>query len=148
MNTTINLARRSGQILTGLLLLLLLAMPFIGVWMDKLETTPVGISISTEAVISTHTGVEYEVPLDSIVYVEYVAEKPKLKRTAGTGMESVQKGRFGTPWGSASICVDPRTLPYIYLETDEGKRYLFGSSNTDETDAVYQQLVTALRTLE
>ena len=144
MNTTINLARRSGQVLAVLLVILLLALPFFGVWMDKLETTPIGISISTEAVVSTHTGVEYEVPLDSIVHVEYVAEKPKLKRTAGTGMESVQKGRFGTPWGSASICVDPRTLPYIYLETNEGKRYLFGASDAAETEAVYRQLITEL----
>ncbi|MBP3342551.1 MAG: hypothetical protein J6K99_08515, partial [Peptococcaceae bacterium] len=104
----------------------------------------VSVSISTEAVVSTHTGVEYEVPLDSITYVEYVTEKPKLKRTAGTGMESVQKGRFSTPWGSASICVDPRTLPYIYLETDEGKRYLFGASDAAETEAVYRQLMEKL----
>lgn len=148
MNTTVNLAKRSGQILMGATVLLLLAMPFLGIWMDKLETTPVGVEISAEAVISTHTGVEYEVPLDSIAYVEYVAEKPKLKRSAGTGMESVQKGRYGTPWGSASICVDPRTLPYIYLETDEGKRYLFGSSNAVETEAVYQQLMATLNLKE
>jgi len=56
----------------------------------------------------------------------------------------VQKGRFSTPWGSASICVDPRTLPYIYLETDEGKRYLFGASDAAETEAVYRQLITEL----
>ncbi len=144
MNTTINLAKRSGQILSGALLLLLLAMPFIGVWMDQLETTPVRISISTEAVISTHTGVEYEVPLDSITYVEYVAEKPKLKRSAGTSMDNVLKGRFSTPWGSASICVNPHILPYIYLETDDGKRYLFGSGEASETEAVYQQLIDTL----
>lgn len=144
MNTTVNLAKRSGQIFMGATILLLLAMPFVGVWMDKLETTPVGLELTAEAIISTHTGVEYEVPLDSIIYVEYAAEKPNIKRSAGTGMDTVQKGRFGTPWGAASVCLDPRTGPYIYLETDEGKRYLFGSSDSAETETVYQQLIAEL----
>ncbi len=144
VNTTVNLAKRSGQIFMGATVVLLLCTPFLGVWMDKLDSTPVGLDITAEAIISTHTGIEYEVPLDSITYVEYVAEKPKLKRTAGTGMENVLKGRFSTPWGSASICVDPNALPYIYLETDEGKRYLFGSSEANETEAVYQQLIDEL----
>ncbi|MBQ3509333.1 MAG: hypothetical protein IJA90_04845, partial [Peptococcaceae bacterium] len=68
----------------------------------------------------------------------------ELRRTAGTGMETVQKGRYSTPWGSASICLDPRTLPYIYVETADGKRYLFGSADGSETEAVYQQLKASL----
>lgn len=144
LNTTVNMAKRSGQIFMGLTALLLLALPFLGVWMDRLETTPVGLEMTDSAIVSTHTGVEYEIPLEDITCIEYVTEKPDLRRTAGTGMETVQKGRFSTPWGSASICLDPRTLPYIYVETDEGKRYLFGSADSSETEAVYQQLKTAL----
>lgn len=141
MNTTVNMAKRSGQLIMGVSVLLLLAMPFLGVWMDKLGTTPVGLDITESAIVSTHTGIEYEIPLDDIIYIEYVAEKPALRRTAGTGMETVQKGRYSTPWGSASICLDPRTAPYIYIETSENKRYLFGSADAAETEWVYQQLV-------
>lgn len=141
VNTTINLAKRSGQVFMAITVLLLLAMPFLGVWMDHLETTPVGLTINAEAIISTHTDIEYEIYIDDITYIEYVAEKPKLKRVAGTGMDSVLKGNFKTPWGSARICLDPRTLPYIYLETNDDKRYLFGASNSDETEAVYQELL-------
>ncbi len=144
MNTTVNMAKLSGQIFMGITALLLLAMPFLGVWMDNLETTPVGLEITESVIVSTHTGVEYEISLDDITHIEYVAEKPELRRTAGTGMETVQKGRYSTPWGSASICLDPRTLPYIYVETAEGKRYLFGSADSSETEAVYQQLQTSL----
>ncbi len=145
MNTTINLAKRSGQIIMAATTLMLLCLPLFGVWMDNMESTPVGLELNDTAIISTHTSVEYEVPFDSITYVEYVAEKPKLKRSVGTGMDTVLKGRFGTPWGSASICVDPRTLPYIYLETDEGKRYLFGSSDSAETEAVYEALTKEIK---
>lgn len=144
INTTVNLAKRSGQIFMLATAISLACMPFIGVWMDNLETTPVGLEITSEAIISTHTKVQYEVLIDDIAYVEYVPEKPKMKRTMGTGMPSVLKGKFSTPWGSSNVCMDPRTAPYIYLETDEGKRYLFGSSDATETDAVYQQLITVV----
>ena len=144
MNTTVNMAKRSGQLFMGLTALLLLAMPFLGVWMDNLETTPVRLELTESAIVSIHTGVEYEIPLENITCIEYVNEKPKLRRTAGTGMETVQKGRYSTPWGSASICLDPRALPYIYVETSDGKRYLFGSADGGETEAVYQQLKTSL----
>ena len=144
MNTTVNMAKRSGQLFMGLTALLLLAMPFLGVWMDNLETTPVRLELTESAIVSIHTGVEYEIPLEDITCIEYINEKPKLRRTAGTGMETVQKGRYSTPWGSASICLDPRALPYIYVETSDGKRYLFGSADGSETEAVYQQLKTSL----
>ena len=144
VNTTVNLAKRSGQIFMLATVLMLACLPFFGVWMDRLETTPVGLEITAETVISTHTKVQYEVPIEDITYLEYVAEKPKLKRTMGTGMDSVLKGKFGTPWGSSNVCLDPRTTPFIYLETEDGKRYLFGSSDAAETEAVYQQLITVV----
>lgn len=141
MNSTVNLAKRSGKILIGVTAIVLLCMPFFGVWLDHMETTPVGLTIHAETVVSTHTGVEYQIPINTITSIEYVPEKPKLKRSAGTAMDSVQKGRYGTPWGAASICLDPRTAPYLYLETEDGKRYLFGSSDAAETECVYQQLM-------
>ena len=144
VNTTVNLAKRSGQIFMLATAIMLASIPYFGVWMDQLESTPVGLEITSETVISTHTKVQYEVPIEDITYLEYVAEKPKLKRTMGTGMDSVLKGKFGTPWGSSNVCLDPRTTPFIYLETEDGKRYLFGSSNATETEAVYQQLITVV----
>ena len=144
MNSTVNLAKRSGQILMAATALLLLTMPLLGIWMDHLESTPVGLELQETAVVALHTGVEYEIPLDTITHVEYVDQRPQIARVAGTGMDTVQKGRYKTPWGSASVCLDPRTGPYLYLETDNGKRYLFGSSDSSQTEKVYQQLKTAL----
>ena len=69
-----------------------------------------------------------------------MAQLPEIGRVAGTGMDTVQKGRYKTPWGSASVCLDPRTGPYLYLETANGKRYLFGSSTSAQTEEVYRQL--------
>lgn len=140
MNSTVNLAKRSGQVLMAATALLLLAMPLLGVWMDHLESTPVALELQETTVVALHTGVEYEIPLDTITHLEYVAQLPEIGRVAGTGMDTVQKGRYKTPWGSASVCLDPRTGPYLYLETDNGKRYLFGSSTSAQTEEVYRQL--------
>lgn len=141
MNTTINLAKPSGKIFFSIIIICLLCMPAFGIWLDHMETASVALEIKEETLISSHTGIEYKIPTKDITYIEYVPEKPKIKRSAGTAMGTVQKGRYGTPWGAARICLDPRTSPYIYLETESGKRYLFGSSDATETELVYQQLI-------
>lgn len=141
INTTVNLAKRSGQILTAALALTLLALPLLGVWMDHLESTPVALSIEQAAVVAQHTGREYQIPLDSITEVEYLNALPQISRVAGTGMDTVLKGKFKTPWGSASTCLDPRTAPYLLITCTDGKSYLLGSSDRQQTIAVYQQLL-------
>ena len=140
MNTTINLAKRSGKIFMAATALILLALPLLGVWMDHLETTPVSLTVTDAAVIAIHTGNEYEIPLDTITQVEYIDALPSIRRVAGTGMDTVQKGNYKTPWGSARVCLDPRTGPYLHIVTADSKHYLLGSSDKAETESVYAAL--------
>ena len=139
-NSTINLARRSGKIFMGATALLLLALPLLGVWMDHLETTPVSLTVADHVVIAAHTGKEYEIPVDTITQVEYVDTLPAIRRVAGTGMDTVQKGNYKTPWGSARVCLDPRTGPYLHITTADGREYLLGSSDSAETETVYARI--------
>ena len=140
MNTTINLAKHSGKIFMAATTLMLLALPLLGVWMDHLETTPVSLTVTDAAVIAIHTGNEYEIPLDTITQVEYIDALPSIRRVAGTGMDTVQKGNYKTPWGSARVCLDPRTGPYLHIVTADSKHYLLGSSDSAETESVYAAL--------
>lgn len=140
MNTTINLAKRSGKIFMAATTLMLLALPLLGVWMDHLETTPVSLTVTDAAVIAAHTGNAYEIPLDTITQVEYIDALPSIRRVAGTGMDTVQKGNYKTPWGSARVCLDPRTGPYLHIVTADSKHYLLGSSDSAETESVYAAL--------
>lgn len=144
INTSVNLAKRSGQLLTALLALMLLALPLLGVWMDRLETTPVALYVEQTAVVAQHTGREYEIPLEEITDVEYLSRRPQISRIAGTGMDTVQKGRFRTPWGVAATCLDPRTAPYLLITCADGKHYLLGSSDRQQTITVYEQLTADL----
>ena len=139
MNSTVNLARPAGKAILGLSTLLLLAMPLMGIWMDRLEDTPVGLDIDDSCVVALHSDIEYRIPLSDIHSVTYLEELPKIHRIAGTGMESVQKGRYKTPWGTARTCLDPRTGPYLLIDT-ENHLYLLGSSDAQETQIVYEHL--------
>ncbi len=140
MNTTVNLAKRSGKIFMGITALLLLLMPFLGIWMDHMENTPVDLDITETAIIAIHTDVEYEIPLEDIAVTEYLEERPHMNRTNGTSMETVLKGNFSTPWGASKVCLDPRTGPYLHIVTYEDKHYLLGSADSADTEAVYQKL--------
>lgn len=139
MNSTMNLARPAGKVILGLSTLLLLAMPLLGIWIDHLEDTPVSLSIEDSCVVALHTGPEYQIPLQDIHAVTYLEALPNIHRIAGTGMESVQKGRFKTPWGTARTCLDPRVGPYLLIETAD-HLYLLGSSDSQETQIVYEHL--------
>lgn len=140
INTTVNMAKPAGKIFMGLTVLLLLGMPFLGLWMDKLESTPVQLELRDEVVVAIHTGEEYEISIDDIAKVELCEDKPRINRTAGTGMENVQKGLFSTPWGSAKVCLNPNVAPYLHIETVDGKHYLFGSSDKAQVESVYEKL--------
>lgn len=144
INTSVNLAKRSGQLLTALLALMLLALPLLGVWLDRLETTPVALYVEQTMVVAQHTGREYQIPLEEIAAVEYLSERPQISRIAGTGMDTVLKGRFSTPWGVTATCLDPRTAPYLLITRTDGKRFLLGSSDRQQTIAVYEQLTADL----
>lgn len=140
MNTTLNLAKPAGKAFLAATALLLLALPLLGVWMDWLETTPVALQITDTTVIAAHTGTAYEIPLDAITQVNVIDTLPAIRRIAGTGMDTVQKGNYKTPWGSARVCLDPRTAPYLQISTMDGKQYLFGSSDSAETKHVAEIL--------
>lgn len=142
MNTTVNLAKRSGRFFFGITALLLLCMPLLGVWMEHMETTPVQITMTDTTLTALHTNVSYQLSLNNIAYLEYVETLPDTKRIVGTSMHSVLKGRYKTPWGSTNVCLDPRIEPYIYIETNDGKRYLFGSSNCTQTESIWTALCT------
>ena len=51
VGTTINLARRWGQAVAGLLALLLLGCPLVGVWIMGMERAPVELTVAEEAVV-------------------------------------------------------------------------------------------------
>ena len=139
-NTTVNLARRAGQVFMGLTAALLLFLPLIGVWMVQMERTPVTVAVEGEALVARHMGTRYAVALEDIEAVTLVEERPRIARIVGTGMDSVQKGSYSSEaWGPLTACLDPRTGPWLLVETGE-ETYLFGATRAGEAEEAYRQL--------
>ena len=139
IGTTFNMARRSGQIVTGLAILLLLAMPLVGVWMKTEENTPVTLALTEDSIAAAHGNDCYRVPLDRIEAAELVTELFDMQKVWGTGMNSVQKGSYCFDRGMLTACLDPRTGPWILMESEDGY-YLFGSSEEGAAETIYQEM--------
>lgn len=144
VNTTFNMAKRGAQIFMGATALLLLALPLVGVWLMHEEAIPVELAVTETAVVARHSGTEYEVPLADIESAQLLEERPASTRVAGTAMESVSKGRYkNDEWGRFTCCLDPRTGPWLLLRTKEGEIWLFGDSDSADTQAAYQAVEAA-----
>lgn len=141
MNMSFNLAKTSGRAIMLSCLLLLLAMPFFGIWILYEERQPVRLTCTDEALTASHTGTSYEIGLDNIETAELLTKLPQMSKIAGSGLDSVLKGKFSVKEiGRVTACLDPRTGPWLLVTTDDGRQYLLGSSTEVETEKLWELL--------
>lgn len=133
-NTTVNLARRGGQVIVGLAALLLAAMPLMGLRVVAMEKAPVMLEVREELLVAAHYRTSYEIPLCDIERAQLLHERPAgLTRTAGTAMDTVLSGRWSSrDHGALRLCVDPREYPWLLVTTTAGEKYLLGAGNGTE----------------
>lgn len=142
LNTTVNLARPVGKVLMAAVAALLLLMPLAGVWLMGEERAPVTLTLTDTALVAAHAGTRYEIPLEEIQRAELLEELPAIRRVAGTAMDTVDKGRWRCEaYGSLTVCLDPRTGPWLLVETEE-TTWLVGAG-----DGTSGETYTALRAL-
>ena len=61
----------------------------------------------------------------------------------GTAMDTVQKGQYtSAELGSLTLCLDPRTGPWLLVTTREGTVYLLGSSAPEAAEEIAASLGT------
>jgi uncharacterized membrane protein len=137
IGTTINLAKSSGKALAAFSVIILLGMPLIGIWMMKEEFTPVRLEASDTQIVAYHTKEVYAINMDDIESAEFIYSLPRGTRTAGSALDTVLKGYFRFDGiGSCRLCLNPQVTPFIVIKTAEGT-YVFGSSDSGETYAVF-----------
>ena len=144
INTTMNLARRGGQAMMGLVAALLIFMPLLGVSIMGEENAPVELALSDTALTASHGRSEYEIALDDIQEVQLLDQLPDgLRRVMGTAMDTVQKGQYtSAELGSLTLCLDPRTGPWLLVTTREETVYLLGSSAPEAAEEIAVSLGT------
>ena len=84
----------------------------------------------------------YDIALDDIKDTKLLEELPSsLVRKMGTGTDKLLEGRFSSEQYSAmTLLADPTVSPYIIIETEDGKIYMFNSRDPKITQDVYNQL--------
>lgn len=141
INATFNLAKRPGQIIALFLAAMMLALPLVGVWEMRMERAPVELEVTETELVGSYFGGEWSVTLEDIAEIQVLPERPKLRRVAGTGMENALTGQFSTEdWGRVTVCIDPRTGPWLLVTAEDGTLYLFGASQADAVEEIAAKL--------
>lgn len=146
--STLNLAHPFAKIFTGFSFLLLLSMPFLGIWMMKEEFTDVRIELGEASVQAFHLGLEYEVPLEDIVSCELLSELPKTSKNAGTDFSTVYKGSFSVSGidKNCRLCLNPNADLFLVLRT-ASKTYIFSMGNNEDASLErFMEIYKAVRT--
>ena len=141
IGTTFNLAKRSGQVILVLVVILVLGCIMIGPGTDqyltRMEQAPVELAVTETEITGSHYHSAYSVALEDIESAQLLTELPKMSRTAGNTVKSARTGSWrSNEWGAFTCCIDPRTGPWLLIETESGALYLFGSSTEGVTEAV------------
>ena len=139
---TVNFAHPAGKALDIFAVVMLLLLPFIGLFTVKEEFTEPTVILTETALEAHHTELEYSVPLDEIYAVSYLTEMPKASKTWGSNFPHLYKGKFSIKdiGQSGLLCLDPYDDAFLLIRTTDGTNYLFGMEDSAELESIYNTL--------
>jgi hypothetical protein len=127
MNTTMNLARTSGKVIMGFILIFTLAMPFIGPALHIYYEQPIKIQVSKEEIIATQGITKYHIKISDIENIELINELPNdLVRVNGSAYDNFLKGNFRSGKENMILLVRPDNKPFIRIKEKGGKVFVLG----------------------
>lgn len=125
MSMTVNLATGTGKGFMVFAILVILWMPFMGIWMIAEEFTPIRAEIKEEVLVISHLKEEYTVDLDEMLTVSVIDELPSAQKDIGTNMDTLLKGQFQVSgYGTCQLCLNPLGEEFVVIETAE-ETYIF-----------------------
>ena len=126
MNTTLNLARTSGKVITLFFLIILLALPFTGPAMNVYYKQPIKIEITKDEVEASQGITNYRIKLSDIKNVELIDElSDDLVRVNGTSFDDLLKGDFRDGNENLTLLLRPQSKPFIRITDKNGKIFVF-----------------------
>lgn len=140
--TTINLATKTGKFLSTISILCILIAPIVVISISGLETQPITLTLTDQAVQCKAGFEEYTIPLDEIESAELLETLPRsLFRIWGTGMPHYLGGNFQAEgFSSIYLALDPEVSPFLLIQTTSGKNYLFGMRDAADLRQFYSEL--------
>ena len=145
MNTSVNIAKPAGKLILALIAMLLLILPFTGVYGDYLSTQPIEIAVEDQNLKADLGIIHYNIDASTIKEIELLNTLPEgMQRIAGMGMDNLLQGSFSSKIGKMTVLADPQNAPFILIRTDE-KTWLLGTRESSETERLYEQLMNQLQ---
>ncbi len=141
MNTSFNMAKPAGKLILALTALLLVTLPFIGIYGDYVSSQPIEIAVEESSLKADLGVIHYDVTISQIKEVKLLENLPEgIRRIAGIGMDRLIQGRFSSnSYEALTVLADPTQPPYLLITTGD-KTYLFGLRNGDSLKELYDQL--------
>lgn len=139
-----NMAKSASKLLVGVIGTFCLALVLgLGAWLILDDFTPVYLSYQSGNLVSGQWKEEYKVPEADVSEVTLLEEKINISKRSGTGMDTVQKGDFFSREYERgfNVCINPKEAPFLMIGTKDGKWYLLGDSNGENTREIYQELL-------
>jgi len=145
LGVTTNFAHPVGKALDIFAVVMLLLLPFIGLFTVKEEFTEPKVVLTETALEAHHTDVEYSIPLDDIKEVTFLTEIPKFSKTWGSNFPHLYKGKFVADskdqfHTDALVCLDPYDDTCLMIRTTQDKYYFFGMEDAEELKNLYHNL--------
>ncbi|MBO5352439.1 MAG: hypothetical protein J6A77_03995 [Lachnospiraceae bacterium] len=142
LGTTVNVAHPVGMGLSIFTIIMLLLLPFTGVFLKNEEFTDPKVVLTETTVEAWHTGKEYEIPLEDILSVELLSELPDTYKNAGTNFPHLYKGSFTVKGidNNCRVCLDPYDPLFLVVTTKE-KYYIFSMEKAEELRNIYESIL-------
>ena len=143
MGVTTNFAHPVGKALDIFGIVLLLLLPFTGLFTVKEEFTEPKVVLTETTLEAYHTGLEYTVPLKDIKSISLLQEMPAVSKSWGSNFPHLYKGKFTIKDISQTgkLCLDPYDDAFLLIQTTDEKYYLFSMENAEELEAIYDELI-------
>ena len=122
MGVSTNFAHPVGKALDIFAVVLLLLLPFTGLFSVKEEFTEPKVILTETALEAHHTDLEYSISLNDIYAVSYLTEMPETSKTWGSNFPHLYKGKFTMKdiSQSAFLCLDPYDESFLLIRTNDG----------------------------
>lgn len=147
LNSTFNLARPAGKFFAGLVVLVLLAIPFMGFSLDGVGGKPLDLQINDTILTASYGNSSYEIAVEDIEEMELLDELPEnLVRVRGIGASNLLKGRFRSrELGNLTLCLDPQCPPFLMIKMTDGRQFLLGTRDASVIETVFVQLSNEMK---
>lgn len=140
IGTCINHARPMGKFLTGLAWVAIVALLIFGVYLVRVQSTPLSLSYEDGVLNSGQMRTNYSLDVDVMQMVMLLDEMPKGNRVIGTGFDNLQRGIYDLEgFGNCKVNVNPQNHAFILIYAEDGF-YIFSGDTDKKTKEIYEDL--------